>query len=57
MRTAHYSLLLCFAFIFVVLSKADRPSNRVQPHALDQSFSPGLIQQAHTNSLFSCIYL
>ncbi|KAG6754425.1 hypothetical protein POTOM_042464 [Populus tomentosa] len=38
MRTAHYSLLLCFAFIFVVLSKADRPSNRVQPHALDQSF-------------------
>ncbi|KAI5569879.1 hypothetical protein BDE02_12G106900 [Populus trichocarpa] len=55
MRTAHYSLLLCFAFIFVVLSKADHPSNRVQPHALDQSFSPGLILQTVGNCAYTVI--
>ncbi|KAG6747432.1 hypothetical protein POTOM_049836 [Populus tomentosa] len=45
MRRAHCTFLLCFAFIFAVLSKADQPINKFRPH-VHEPFSPGLIQQA-----------
>ncbi|KAL3570289.1 hypothetical protein D5086_027538 [Populus alba] len=40
MRRAHCTFLLCFAFIFAVLSKADQPINKFRPH-VHEPFSPG----------------
>ncbi|KAH8486400.1 hypothetical protein Peur_070169 [Populus x canadensis] len=52
MRRAHCTFLLCFAFVFAVLSKADQPINKFQPH-VHESFTPGLIQQTVGSS---CAY-